>query len=479
MKVFQKYGAVPFSVGEIRTKTEIEESTVWQKLKENEIFQFNSAINQIKFSPVAPYSIVALSGLSGPWIDGRTHQHKFSFAKTKTPFTSVAFRKDGILIALGREDGTVDIYPTEDHQTLLKRFKLNSGVVFSLSFSPFANEIIAGTGNGQVHIIDISQRKEIEVIQAHNDAVSGVVPLESGNIWVTSSHDGAIKIWDFSKKECLSEIVDPNYPITHITLCGNRAFASSGECVIVVDIKAKATLVSKFVAHTRPIVGMTIVRSNLVTASGDRTIKVFDPSSFSLLFQMKLHSDITAFDAKSDASAVAIGLSGGVVQLKFAKDEEIVEEKNPELSMPANFRVLNQYEPRNDAPYNRELKRFNEEVALDSVLEIGDTSIIIGMLDELDRLGRLDQAISNRDPGRLMPLLKFLTENVTNPAWSQIILKTVASVEKIYRLVISDNPRVGSLFDKLVNTIRNELEVQKRASRLVGKIDVLLSNKLE
>ena len=278
---------------------------------------------------------------------------------------------------------------------------------------------------------------------------------------------------------------------------GNRAFASSGESVLVIDLKTNVSIVSSFTAHTRSIVGLSIVRSNLVTASSDRTIKVFDPSTFALLHTMKLHSNITAFDAMPDASSIAIALTGGILHLKY-KDESsqstkgVADNDDNGIQMPANFRVFSpntsiaesnsnpnarSFTSSKFAPkkWNIELKNFNFTEALDSVLKEKDPPLIVGMIDELDRLGYLDNAISGRTKETLKPILEFLVENAVNPIWSHVVLKAVISVETIYRYVILDDPEIGELFDRLINVIRDELQVQLRVSRLVGKIDVMLN----
>lgn len=488
LTVFNKYGAVPFAVGDIRTKDEIEESAIWQQLTENEILKLNSTISQIRFSPVEPHSVLALSGLSGAWIDGKTHRHVYSFAKAKTPFTAAAFRKDGILVALGREDGAVDVYPVSNHQTLLRRYKLNSGVIFGVSFSPFANELVVGSGNGSLFIIQIASRTEFKSFQAHDDAISDVLPLESGNIWVSSSHDCKIKIWDFNTQETLSQ-VETSHPVTHMVVKGNRAFASCGESVVVVDLKSNASIISSFTPHTRPIVGISIARSNIVTASADRTIKVFDSSTFALLHTIKLHSNITSFDVMPDASSIAIALAEGILQLKYKvippkPDNNLMNsEEIGNIMMPANFRVFSQYPSQTNTEniqyknkkWNIELKKFNFKDALDLVLKEDDPPLIVGMIDELDRLGYLDQAISGRTKDTLKPILNFLVNNAVNPIWSHVVLKAVISVETIYRSVILDDPEIGDIFDRLTRVIRDELQVQLRVSRLVGKIDVILN----
>jgi hypothetical protein len=282
-------------------------------------------------------------------------------------------------------------------------------------------------------------------------------------------------VWNLGERALLSEVACGN-PVTNLVVRGNRLFAAAGESVVVIDVGATLSVVSEFAAHTRPIVGVALVRSNLVTASADRTIKVFDPTSFACLHTQRVHTDIAAFDARPDASAIAIGLAEGVVQLKFAPAEtEETAKVEPMLPMPANFRVFKREPPKREASWNRALRKFNVVDALDLVLQTGDAPEVVGMIDELDRLGKLHAAITGRDPQSLVPLLSFLAANAANPIWSHVVLKAVIAVEKIYRAVIVDDPTVGKLFENLVKVIDTELETQTRASRLIGQIDLLLT----
>jgi U3 small nucleolar RNA-associated protein 15 len=471
-EVFNKIGAVPFNVGETRTKDEQEESAVWQSLTETKILQFSASIPALKFSPIAPHSLVVLTGISGPWINGKTHVQDFAFAKAKAPFSSLAFRKDGILIALGREDGTVDIYPTKDHQTLLRRFKLRSGVVFSLCFSPFSNTLIVGCGDGTIQIIDISALKDVVVIKAHNDAVTAIVPLESGNIWVSGSNDGTVSVWDLNTQEKISSIEAPT-PVSKLVAKGRRIFAACSENVLVLDILTNIVKVNVVPLHTRQIVDMRIVRSNLVTASADRTLKVVDPASFSVLYSIKMHLNIVAFDALPDASKLAVALIGGAVQLRYLPRAQMVRKERPVAQMPANFRVFKPQKPGKREIWNQRLAKFEYGEALDLALE-ESPAVAVGMIDELDRVGGLEAAIAGRDASAIQPLLKFLISNVSNPMWSSVILKAVIVFEKIYRQVIGDVPAIGKMFDELSVQIKEELELQRQATRLVGQIDLLL-----
>ena len=471
-EVFNKIGAVPFSVGETKTREELEEATVWQKLTESKILQFNASIASVKFSPVSPNPLVVLSGLSGPWINGKTHTQDFAFAKTKAPFSSIAFRKDGVLVALGREDGTVDVYPTKDHQTLLRRFKLNSGVVFSLVFSPFANEIVVGCGNGTIQIIDVSGARDPVSIEAHGDSVTSVIPLDSGNIWVSGSNDGSICVWDLNTREMISKM-DAEGPVSKLIGKGRRIFAAIAENILVVDILTQITKVKLVPLHTRQIVDMCIVRSNLVTASADRTLNVVDPASFAVLYSLKMHSDIVAFDGLPDASQVAVALTNGVVQLRYVPQVVKVTKEKPNVQMPANFRVFTPQKPEKRERWNQRLAKFEFAEALDLALE-EKPEIAVGMIDELDRLGGLEAAISGRDAGSIQPLLKFLIENVSNPQWASVVLKAVFVFERIYRQVIGDVPAIGKMFDELASHIKEELDIQREATNLVGKIDLFL-----
>jgi hypothetical protein len=92
---------------------------------------------------------------------------------------------------------------------------------------------------------------------------------------------------------------------------GNRAFVAAGESVVMINIDRALSVVCEFAAHSCPIVGICVVRSNLIPPSADRTIKVFDPMSFGLLHKLNVHNDIAAFDALPDTTAIAIALAEG------------------------------------------------------------------------------------------------------------------------------------------------------------------------
>jgi hypothetical protein len=102
-----------------------------------------------------------------------------------------------------------------------------------------------------------------------------------------------------------------------------------------------------------------------------------------------------AFDARTDASAIAVALAGGVVQLKFAPAESESARKDNEMSrMPANFRVFKREPPKREVAWNRAFRRFGVVDPLDLVLDTGDAPEIVGMIDELDRIGKLHATVT-------------------------------------------------------------------------------------
>lgn len=504
MEVFNKTGSTPFRVDEVRSKVEIDESTIWNKISETRIFQFNSGVTKVIFCPVPPYSLLSLSGISGPWVDGNTKQHSRSFSKTSKSFSTAAFKRDGKLVALGNEGSVVDVYPTHDHQLLLRRFKLDSGTITSLCFSLTNNTLIVGCNNGKIHVLDIPLHKVITSFEAHSDSVTCIEPLGSGELYITGSISGIISIIDFKTYECV-DTYRANGPISNMVVSSRRVFASSHETVIILDILEKLTQVAVFSHHTRPIIAMKIVRSNLVTASADRSVKIIDTGTFSLLHSFRLKNDISSFDVLPDTSAYAYGLaSGGIVEVKYLSTDDSTKqnEYTNNMDMPANFHIFTQQTSDSQEIWNKRLRSYDFSDALDLTLKLYESatfdnnrnndieyrkigekymdpktsaSIVVGMLDELDRMGGLEIAISGRDINTIQPLLNFLARNITYPQWSHILLKAVLVFEKIYRQAINDNPTFSQQFEELSDIVKKELEVQKRASELVGKIDYILN----
>lgn len=457
--------------GEIRSQQEIEESEVYQKLTKSTMLKFTTSISKVLFSPVYPHSIVGITGLIAPWIDGVSFSNAFHFAKSRSVYSSVDIRKDGVLIALGNESGSINIFPVKDHGVLLRKFKLKNGSIRSLKFSPFQNELIAGTEKGKLFVIDISGRSSEFVINAHQDCISAIEPFSSGNIWITGSHDGTIKIWNFNHPIEISSLnVDGS--ISNLKLHGDRVYISVGEDIVVASIEQKLHFVSRWTAHTRPIVGLSFARGNLVTIGGDQLLKVFDPSTLNVKFSQKIHSQILSFDILPDASSIIFSLQAGVVQIKTSKP--VIESRKRTFKIPEHFQVFKSKKQNLKEPWNQALRRFEFSKSFDLVFETGNTPLIVGMIDELCNIGGLDRALSGRSNTELKPILEFFIEQMINSNWTHVICRAIISIEKIYKISIREIPFLGNIFDQLNLRVEEELFVQKRAAMLIGEIDLLL-----
>ena len=74
------------------------------------------------------------------------------------------------------------------------------GIIYSLCFIKEKNVLLAGTSEGKIHVIDLAEKKEIKILQNHNQPVFDIKasprpsPKEREDILLSSGGDGVLSI---------------------------------------------------------------------------------------------------------------------------------------------------------------------------------------------------------------------------------------------------------------------------------------------
>ena len=71
-------------------------------------------------------------------------------------------------------------------------------------------------------------------------------------------------------------------------------------------------------------------------------------------------------------------------------------------------------------PYEKQLKKFNYQKALDSALRTHNPLVVVTVLEELLRRSGLTIALSDRDETTLEPLLSFTARYVSHPRYAKL-----------------------------------------------------------
>ena len=237
-------------------------------------------------------------------------------------------------------DNVVIEWDIRDTSKAVAIAKLNSKAI-SLCYVADKNWLIAGQSTGGVHIIDLAQKKEIHLLQAHEEMVFALCYSAKHNRLYVGASDGKISVWDLDTMKVLI-IKDFGFEkVREIILRGNRLFVGFGDGGIVemsleleIFLKVDAhlpgfsvntifadenriltgsrdghinelkisggayTLLQRIPAHNYAIykIAMSTDEKYIATASRDKSIKIWD--AYSLTFILKI-------DFKSNKSHIA------------------------------------------------------------------------------------------------------------------------------------------------------------------------------
>ncbi|BAY44204.1 WD-repeat protein [Scytonema sp. HK-05] len=118
---------------------------------------------------------------------------------------SVCFSPDGQMFALGKGDGSVELWrKEEDNFKLLRNFKQHDNLVLVVCFSPDGNFLATGSADKTVKLWQIdnilnntnSTTVTPTKIFAHTDQVTAVRFSPNGDMIATASYDKTVKLWN-------------------------------------------------------------------------------------------------------------------------------------------------------------------------------------------------------------------------------------------------------------------------------------------
>ncbi len=119
-------------------------------------------------------------------------------APVRPAASSLAFRPDGAMLAVGRYRG-VDLLNPKDG-SLLRHLSGHSGQVRALAFSANGKQLVSAGGNpgefGEFKVWDVASSKELLNVRGHSDSIFGIALSPDGLKLATASYDKLVKVWD-------------------------------------------------------------------------------------------------------------------------------------------------------------------------------------------------------------------------------------------------------------------------------------------
>jgi WD40 repeat protein len=212
-----------------------------------------------------------------------------------------AFSPDGRRIVTASEDGTARIWDSVTAR-LLVVLSGHEDFVQSPAFSPDGQRIVTASGDRTARIWDASTGKSIAVLSGHGDMVLEAAFSPDGRRIVTASEDETARIWGAASSMQLAVLSDPG------DWGFDAAYSPDGRRIAIVSDETARTVDA---GTFKQITGLSghegMVRSvafspdgrRIVTASNDRTARIWDAASGVQLAVLSGHGAGLAADDES------------------------------------------------------------------------------------------------------------------------------------------------------------------------------------
>ncbi|MBD1826577.1 protein kinase [Microcoleus vaginatus GB1-A2] len=290
----------------------------WKNAKVKNFAQHSDAVGSVAFSPDG---LMLASGSKDKTIqiwDLATGKSLRTFAGDSSTIWSVAFDSNGTRLATGTGFWRVMLWDLKTGQVI--RSLDHTASVWSVALGPDGQLIASGSGDKTTKISDATTGRLIHNLPDHTDFVYSVAFTPDGKSLVSASKDKKITIVDVATGALLKTIEGHGDAVRSVAISPDGKTIVSGsydETIKIWNIET-GDLIRSIQGHSDDIVSVAISPDGKFIASGskDKTIKIWDFATGELLNTLTGHSDevyVVAFSP--DGKTIASGSKDNTIKL--------------------------------------------------------------------------------------------------------------------------------------------------------------------
>ena len=241
-----------------------------------------------------------------------------NFAQHSDAVGSVAFSPDGLMLASGSKDKTVQIWDLATGKSI-RTFPGDSSTVWSVAFDSSGTKLATGTGFWRVMLWDLKTGQGIRTLD-HTASVWSVALSPDGQLVASGSGDKTTKISDAATGSLIHNLPD------HTDFVYSVAFTPDGKSLVsgskdkkitIVDV-ATGNLLKTLEGHGDAVRSVAISPDGktIVSGSYDESIKIWNLETGDLIRSIKGHSDdIVSVAISPDGKFIASGSKDKTIKI--------------------------------------------------------------------------------------------------------------------------------------------------------------------
>jgi len=241
-----------------------------------------------------------------------------NFAQHSDAVGGVAFSPDGLMLASGSKDKTIQIWDLATGKSI-RTFEGDSSTIWSVAFDSNGTRLATGTGFWRVMLWDMKTGQSIRSLD-HAASVWSVAISHDGQLIASGSGDKTTKIWDAENGRLIHNLPDHTdfvYSVAFSPDDKTLVSASKDNKITIVDV-ATGRLLKTVDGHADQVRSVAISPDGqtLVSGSYDESIKIWNLETGELIRSLKGHSDdIVSVAISPDGKFIASGSKDKTIKI--------------------------------------------------------------------------------------------------------------------------------------------------------------------
>ena len=241
-----------------------------------------------------------------------------NFAQHSDAVGSVAFSPDGLMLASGSKDKTIQIWDLATGKSI-RTFPGDSSTVWSVAFDSSGTKLATGTGFWRVMLWDLKTGQATRTLD-HTASVWSVALSPDGKLIASGSGDKTTKISDATNGSLIYNLPDHTdfvYSVAFTPDGKSLVSASKDKKITIVDV-ATGKLLKTIEGHGDQVrsIAITPDGKTIVSGSYDESIKIWNLETGDLMRSIKGHSDdVVSVAISPDGKFIASGSKDKTIKI--------------------------------------------------------------------------------------------------------------------------------------------------------------------